>query len=513
MDDAARHLSVRYQALSRERQELFLQLLAEHGLASPDLPILPRPHGRNRVPASSAHERLWLEHRLQPANPAYIIPIAAWLEGDLDVPAFEAALGRVVERHEALRTRFELDDGGPVQVIDPPRPFRLPLADLCALGEEAAGERAAAELRRPFDPAAAAPWRASLLRCGPRSHLLLIVLHHLVADEWSVGVLLGELAEIYRALRAGRSPRLPELPVQYADFSEWQRQWLSRERIEALLRAFRPRLEPLPQPLRLGGGERPRWEGAGATHAFHLDAELTHGLHRLARDRGATLFMLLLAAFECLLAAYAGQEELTVGTDFAGRERAEVEPLIGFFVNQWVLRCDLRHDPPFLDHLARVREGVLEALAYQSLPFQHLAEALRPPHTPPGFVPFRAKFVLQERAVEPGDLGDLGWRPLDLETGGFKFELLLNMQQQGGRLWGQFEYSRELFDASDIRFLGDQLERLLRRLLEEPAVRQRQLAQGMRDAGERWREAESEALRERRASRLLAAQRRADRPG
>lgn len=504
MDALLTSLPARVRALSPERQELVHRLLKERGLAGPDLPILPRPAGRDRVPASLAQERLWLQKRLEPDNAAYNIPLAVRLDGPLDTAALESALHRIAVRHEALRTSFEGIDGHLYQAVHPPSAFRLPVETVA--GEEEARERSAGEIRRPFDLAGPL-WRALLLRLDERAHVLVLTLDHIVADEWSVRLLIQEAAELYRAQVRGEAPELPELPVQYPDFSEWQRQWLTPDLIEAQLASWRRRLEPLPPLPWLGAGE-PRSGGRGGTHAFRLGEDLTRDLNHLARAENATLFMLLMAAYQSLIAWHAGQEELTVGTDLAGRERPEVEPLIGFFVNQSVLRADLRGDPPFLAHLGRTREAVLGALACQSLPFQHLADALRPRRGEAGAPLFRTKLVLQERRAEPTGLDGLTLSPFEAGTGSYKFELLLNLREEGPELRGTFEASDELFDSPTLAFLAGQLESLLRWIVADPAIRQGELVRRLDEAGARRREEDLKSLQSRQAGRLRAARRR-----
>ncbi|HSG38002.1 MAG TPA: amino acid adenylation domain-containing protein, partial [Thermoanaerobaculia bacterium] len=314
--------------------------LAGREPAAPALEAVPRrPPGADPVPASFAQERLWFLDRLRPGDPAYNIPDALRVRGVLSRALLEAVLGEVVRRHEALRTTFEEREGQPVQVVAPPRPWRLPLADLSALPEEArraeavrvAGEEAA----RPFDLGRGPLLRTMLLRLDEAEHALLLTMHHIVSDGWSMGVLVREVGALYAAAAAGTPSPLPELPVQYPDFALWQRRWLEGGELERQLGYWRGRLDGVPVSLDLPA-DRPRPavpSHRGAVARFLSGPALSGELERFARGQGATLFMAVLAGFQALLARVSGQEDFAVGSPIANRTRAEVEPLIGFFVN------------------------------------------------------------------------------------------------------------------------------------------------------------------------------------
>ncbi|HEX6911655.1 MAG TPA: amino acid adenylation domain-containing protein, partial [Longimicrobium sp.] len=302
--------------------------------------------GRHRpLPLSFAQQRLWFIDRLQPGSATYNIPAALRLRGPLDVPALERALAEVVGRHESLRTTFTVTDGEPLQVIHPPSPVALPVADLRAEADPGSAARHAAEREaaRPFDLDAGPLFRASLLRLGDEEWALLFTVHHVVSDAWSMGVLVREVSEAYGAFAAGRGPSLPALPVQYADFAVWQRARLSGEVLDGQLAWWRARLAGAPAALDLPT-DRPRpavVSEAGAVVPFTLPAETVGALRGVARREGATLFMALLAGWQALLARWAGTDDVSVGTPVAGRTRAETEGLIGFFVNTLVMRTDL----------------------------------------------------------------------------------------------------------------------------------------------------------------------------
>ncbi|MEK7327247.1 MAG: condensation domain-containing protein, partial [Chloroflexota bacterium] len=318
------------------------------------------------------------------------------LSGKLDVMALTNSLNEIVCRHEVLRTSFEVVDDEPRQVVAPDFNLTIPLLDLQDEGE--ALQLATDEARRPFDLQRGPLIRASLIRLADQDHILLLTLHHIAADGWSMAVLVRELATLYDALSTGQAcpategsvegPLLPDLPLQYADFACWQREQLKGEVLESQLAYWKEQLggpSTLPSvagqapPILELPADHPRPAAQthrGAHFTFTLDAALTQTLRALSRREGATLFMTLLAAFQTLLHRYTGQDDICVGTPIASRTRAEIEPLIGFFVNTLVMRCNLAGEPGFRELLKRVRETALGAYAHQDVPFEKLVEAL-----------------------------------------------------------------------------------------------------------------------------------------
>ncbi|HEX2081286.1 MAG TPA: condensation domain-containing protein, partial [Longimicrobium sp.] len=342
-----------------------------------ELPVLPPVVPVERtgaLPLSFAQERLWFIDRLEPGSAVYNMPMARRLGGALDEAALERSLREIVRRHEALRTVFAEVDGSPVQVIAPFDGFALPVEDLSGLGETdreaAVGRRAGEEAARPFDLAAGPLFRAALLRLGGEDHVLLLSMHHIVSDGWSMGVLVRELSALYAAYREGRESPLPELPVQYADYAVWQREQLAGEVLDRQLAYWKERLAGAPGLLELPTDHpRPAVQAyRGATVPFEISLELLERLQALGRSEGATLYMTLLGAFQVLLGRYAGSEDVVVGSPIAGRTRREVEELIGFFVNTLVLRTDLSGNPSFREVLRRVREATLGAYEHQEVP-------------------------------------------------------------------------------------------------------------------------------------------------
>ena len=371
-----------------------------------DAPIeaRPRPAGGAELPLSFSQERLWFLDRLRPGTSEYNIPLALRLSGALRHDALATAWSALLARHEPLRTVFVEGASGPLQRVRPAGAQPLPLIDLSGLPggrrEEVGRELAAAEAGAPFDLAEGPLLRTTVVRLGPSEHLLVAVVHHIVSDGWSMEVLVREMTELYGAAVEGRPPELAPLAVQYGDYAAWEREHLAGARLAELLGCWSGRLDGV-RPLDLPT-DRPRPAeriGRGATVRRRLPAALRSGLEALARHRGATSFMVLVAAFQALLSRLAGDDDVAVGTPIANRRRAELEPLIGFFVNTLVLRGDLSGDPTFAELLERTRAVTLEAYAHQELPFERLVEELAPERDPSRTPLFQVMMTLQ-KAIE-----------------------------------------------------------------------------------------------------------------
>jgi len=466
----------------------------------PAPPLRPLPaevRAAGDLPLSFGQQRLWFLQQLDPESPFYNIPMAMRLLGSLDVAALTRTLGDVVARHESLRTRFEIREGAtaanrgqqyrrPVQVVEPEAPFHLPLVDLTALPtarrDGAARRVSAAVAGRPFGLGETPLLRAALARLGTDAgadagadgegspeHRVTLVAHHVTSDAWSVGVLSREIQELYAAHRTGRPPELPELAVQVADFAHWQRRELlpeGGERYRAHLDAWRRALTPLPEPLDLPA-DRPRpalRRHRGARHDFDL-GPLAADLDGLARDHGATLYMVMLAALGTLLGRYTGRDDLTIGSPIANRTRSELEPLIGFFVNTLVLRLDLGAGdgdaPSFADLLTRARDTALAAQRHQDFPFETLVEELRPPRDLARTPLFQVQLAVQNVPSSRLRAADLVLEPEEPETDSARFDLTLFVFQRGDELRGRFVYDRDLFDAATIQRWAGHLDRLL----------------------------------------------------
>jgi amino acid adenylation domain-containing protein len=447
--------------------------------AAPPLVRAERPEGAAwEPPLSFAQERLWFLDQLQPGNATYNVPTAVRLRGRLARGAFRRALDAVVERHEALRTTFERRGGEPVQVIAPELRVPVPVADLARLAagpsQEAEVRRlAAAEARTPFDLAAGPLVRATLVRLGPDEHALLLDMHHAVSDGWSVGVLLRELGALYGAYAEGREAGLSPLAIQYGDFALWQRGWLAGEVLEGQLAFWRDALAALPERLELPTDRpRPAVRGdLGGAVPVALGRELSEAVDRLARERGATPFMVLLAAFQALLGRWAGQGDLAVGSPVANRTHAATEDLIGFFVNTLVLRGDLTGDPAFAALLDRSRETALAAYAHQDLPFEKLVEELRPErslaHTPL----FQVMLVLQNAPMGSLALPGLDLEPLPEESPAAKFDLTLTLVDEVEGRSGSLDFRRDLFDRATAERMVGHLGTLLAGAVAHPEAR------------------------------------------
>jgi amino acid adenylation domain-containing protein len=439
--------------------------------------------GRDRVaPLSFGQHRLWFLERLVPGSPVFNLPLALRLDGRLHLIPLSGAFAAIVRRHEALRTVFAEEAGQPVQIVldPPPTPwFPLPLVDLTALPPELArseaDRRGREEGRRPFDLTRGPLLRALLLRLAPEEHVAVVTLHHIASDAWSLGVLVREIGGFYTALSAGKPSALPALPVQYPDYAVWQRGAAHDERMKAQLRWWKQALAGAPQILELPA-DRPRppvQSRDGAQRAILLPPDLAAGVWQLGRREGTTLFMTLLATFVGLLSRLTGAEDLLVGSPVAGRTRPELEPLIGFFVNDLVLRGDAGGDPLFRHLLSRVRTTALGALAHQEVPFERLVEEIVEErslsHHPLVQVAFAFQNTPSGQLVLPG----LSLSPWDLDSGTAKLDLLLSLSEERGsaRIDGVWEYSTELFDLATIDRMSGHFLTLLAGAVEEPGRR------------------------------------------
>ncbi|HVR95695.1 MAG TPA: non-ribosomal peptide synthase/polyketide synthase, partial [Thermoanaerobaculia bacterium] len=439
-------------------------------------PIGPAPRGGD-LPLSFAQQRLWLLDQLQPGNPAYNMPLAMRLSGELPAGLLARIFAEIVRRHETLRTTFETRAGQPVQRVAPPSPLGLPVVDLSQLTEVERETRAAAlvqeEAVRPFSLERGPLLRLTLVRLAGQEHLLLLTLHHIVSDGWSMGVLVREVAALYAAFSQGLPSPLPELPLHYADFAVWQRGWLQGPVLEAQLEHWKRRLAGAPQVLELPT-DRPRppvQTYRGRTVPFSLPPAVYAGVRELCRREGVTPFMALLAAWAVLLGRHAGQDDLLVGTPIAGRNRREIEELIGFFVNTLVLRADLSGDPSFRRLLGRGRTEALEGFNNQDLPFERLVEELVPERDLARSPLFQVLFVLQNTPSESLEIPGLRLSPAGGAATTEKFDLTLALEERDGGLSGSAGYATDLFDAATVDRLLRRFARLLSGLAAEPERR------------------------------------------
>jgi amino acid adenylation domain-containing protein len=475
-DDARQRSALaRAAGLTPEQKALLMLRLRKKadaaGARQPEEPRIPRVSRGGDLPLSYAQQRLWFLHRMEPDNPFYNCPVALRLEGRLDVAALARALDAIVRRHEILRTTFRTVGGRPVQLVTT-RSQALPLVDFAGAPDAEAEARrfVAEEARRPFNLEEGPLLRTDLLRLREREHVLVMVLHHIVADGWSAGILVRELKALYESFSRGEPSTLPELPVQYADFAHWQRQHFQGEYLQKLLAYWtgqlRGRLPVLELPTR---GARPGVQTfSGACRSLTLPEGLTARLRALGVREGATLFMVLLAAFKVLLHRYSGQTRVVVGSPIANRQRREVEGLIGFFVNTLVLSTDLAGEPTFQGLLRRVSETTIGAYEHQDLPFEKLVEVLQPERAAGHSALFQVLFVLQNASVPPLELPGLKLTPLDVHSGTSKFDLTLEMVEDERGLTALLEYNTDLFDDSTAGRLLGHFEALLEAVTRHP---------------------------------------------
>jgi amino acid adenylation domain-containing protein len=430
-------------------------------------PIQPLAPGE-AAPLSFGQEQLWVMHQLDPDSPAYNHNVPLQLHGPLDADVVERALAEVVRRHQVLRTALPSHEGRPAPRLEPAGCFRMERIDLEGMPEESrqaeALRLASQEAARPCDFSRAPLVRATLVRLHAEHHALLLTLHHIASDGWSLTVLVREVMALYDAFAAHQPSPLPELRLQYADYAAWQRSWLSGPVLDQLTGYWVEQLRGAPEELRLPF-DRPRPPKAtqrGAQLVVHRGAETKAALKELSRAEGATLFMTGLAAFYVLLNRYTGQEDLVVGTDIAGRNRMETEDLIGFFVNNLVLRADLSGDPTFREILARVRTTALGAFAHQDLPFASLVKALRIRRSLAHSPIFQVLFVLQNTPRAEG--ADTAMMEYDATTS--KFDLALFVTETDAGLVEQWTYRTDLFDRETVeemaRAFGAVLDHIIR---------------------------------------------------
>jgi len=449
-------------------------LQAQQAGEAPPPPLRAFPRD-GELPLSFAQQRLWFMYQMEPDSPFYNMPAVIRLTGVLNPDTARRCLEALIHRHESLRTTFRMDGQTPVQVIHPPSAPKVDLVDLRDVPPERREAEARRlsdeEARRPFDLTQGPLCRMGLIRLADDEHLLLLTLHHIIADGWSLSVLVREVAELYAALSAGQPSPLSALPVQYADYARWQREWLSGPVLERQLDYWKQRLEGAPPHLDLPT-DRPRppvQSFRGATQqGLLLPAEEAKALQTLCRRESVTPFMAVMAAFQALLHRYTGETDVVVGTDIANRNRSGTEGLIGFFVNQLVMRGDLSGDPTFRALLARTRRVALDAYAHQDLPFEELVKALNPERDLSYSPLFQVKLILQNAPSSDLHLDGLTLREETSTTGAAKFDMTWVATETERGLECLCEYSTDLFDAATVdRMLGN-LRELLLGAMERP---------------------------------------------
>ena len=461
-----------YAGLSEQQRTLVRNKLRENHIDFSSFPIVARPPELSLPPLSYAQQRLWFLDQYEPGSAAYNIPGAVRLQGELNKSALQASLNAIIQRHESLRTCIVLEQDQPVQKIAAAMDLLLTETDLSSLPK---AERQAQlawriedEAQTGFDLATGPLIRASLLKLAETEHILLFTLHHIVSDGWSMGVLIKEFAQLY----AGQHDSLPALPIQYADFAHWQRSWLQGEVLQKQLSYWTKQLSGAPALLELPTDyPRPAIQGhQGGQIAILLSKELTDKLQALSQQHQASLFMTLLAGFKILLSRYSGQNDLSIGSPIANRNRKEIEGLIGFFVNTLVLRSEVNEAVSFSDFLTTVRETTLGAYEHQDIPFEQLVEVLQPERHSSHSPLFQVMFVLQNAPVSALELPGLSLDILAQEQISAKYELTLELEEKAGQLEGSLTYNTELFAATSMERMAGHFTNLLQAITASPAA-------------------------------------------
>ncbi|ARU63628.1 hypothetical protein CBW65_23380 [Tumebacillus avium] len=443
------------------------------GIVSEIITIRPADRSK-RFPLSFAQERLWFLEQFNSNPAAYNVPMALRMSGRLDVPALQQSFNEIMARHEAMRTSFAVVDGQPEQVIAARQEMPFELVDLSDSPVELAVMQAALEAIQegdtPFDLTHGALVRTKLLRIAAEDHVLLLTMHHIISDGWSMRILIDELSKLYAAFQQGAPSPLAPLAMQYVDFAQWQRDWLQGEVLETQLAYWKAALRGAPSVLQLPT-DRPRpavQTFAGASRDVVLPAGLIERLKALGQQEGVTLFMTLLTAFSVLLSRTSGQEDIVVGSPIAGRTRPETHGLIGFFVNTLALRTDLSGAPSYRELLKRVREVTLGAYAHQDLPFERLVQELRPERNTSYTALFQVMFALQNAPGEDLSLPGLTWSDFPIELGKSKFDLSLLLQEENGGVAGSVVYNTDLFDDQTIERFIERFALLLEGIVNAP---------------------------------------------
>ncbi|MGD9488073.1 MAG: amino acid adenylation domain-containing protein [Calditrichaceae bacterium] len=440
--------------------------------AAPPLAPTERKAG---IPLSFAQQRLWFLDQLEPGNIFYNIPSALVLKGRLDLNALEKSVQTIISRHESLRTVFKTIDGKPEQIILQDSKFRLKAVDLSSIDEpvksQQAKDLATKEAKKSFDLTSGPLFRVLIIKLSEQSHLSVFALHHIIADGWSVKLLIDEIAVCYDAYTSGHEPLLSDLPVQYADFAQWQQGWLKDDVLEQQIAYWKEKLGGSPPLLELPT-DRPRpavQTFNGATETIEISEDLTGKLIKLSRRENCTLFMTLLAAFQTLLHRYSRQKTILVGSPIANRTHPEIERLIGFFVNTLVFRADFDDDPDFIELMKQIRETALKAYSYQDLPFEKLVEELHPTRDMSHSPLFQVAFVLQNLPVSSIELSDLVITPYETETITSKYDMTLTMIEGEAGLLGIMEYNTDLFNSETVKNMLDHFKTLLTSVALDPS--------------------------------------------
>ncbi|MEK6283066.1 MAG: amino acid adenylation domain-containing protein [Acidobacteriota bacterium] len=459
---------------STEELELLTLLLEEEGVEVQTEPAVSPRREKERVPLSLTQQRLWFLYQLDPSSSVYNLFVAARLKGRLEISALQEALNEVVRRHEVLRTTFSMIDRQPMQIIAPALSLKLAIVDLSDLPDAERQTRAqrlsTQESQQPFDLERGPLLRTSLLRLAREEHQLLMTMHHIISDAWSLDVLVREVVALYEAYSNGKPSPLPALPIQYADYAVWQRERLQGERLEQKLSYWREQLADITVLELPNDHPRPPVQSfRGGINSLSLSEDLSNALVELGRREGATLFMTLLATINILLYRYTCQEDIAVGTPLAGRNRLETEKLIGYFINMLVLRTNLAGAPSFLEVLRRVREVTLGAHTHQELPFEKILDELQPQRDLSIQPLFQVVLVLQNAARQSPQLPGLNVQLQEIEDTTAKFDLTFMVNETSQGVLISLQYNSDLFDPETANRMLSHLQTLLRSIVENPS--------------------------------------------
>ncbi|MBD2355226.1 condensation protein [Tolypothrix sp. FACHB-123] len=463
--------------LARHKQDILNLISNNNSVLDFDQQLISSIPRAENLPLSFAQQRLWFLTQLEPDSSSYNISAAVRLQGRLNLAALQQSFQEIINRHEALRTSFQTVDGQPIQIIASSLDFAISIISLdeCSLWEQEQQIRhlTTQEAQKTFDLTKSPLLRVNLVQLHPKEYIILLTIHHIVSDAWSMGILVEEFVALYSAFCQGKPSPLAKLPVQYADFAVWQRQWLQGERLQTQLNYWKQKLGNIHPQLKF-----PRQSvnstnetTQGAEESFTLSQELSKAIYVLSRQEGVTLFMTLLAAFEVLLYCFTGTLDIRVGSPIANRNRVEIEKLIGFFVNTLVLRIDLSGNPSFRELLARSRQVTLEAYAHQDLPFEKLVEELQPQRSLNNHPLYQAWFVLDNNPMPQLQLPDLILTPFEIETRTVRHDLLLSMWETSAGLQGYFEYKTHLFDKVSISRLIEQFQVIIQHVVAKPEIK------------------------------------------
>lgn len=508
-------LQVSMDQLFRHHTVQALAAVIEQVEQAEKIPAIARVPRDGALPLSYTQQRLWFIDRLAPGGSAYNIPASVRIEGPLNLGVLERVLEEIVSRHESLRTRIEVVEGEPRQVIQDGITVPLGVIDVNHEQEEepeaAARRLARSEIQKPFDLQRGPLIRACLLKLAEQDHVLVVTMHHVISDGWSLGILVREVSALYRAFGAGEVSPLPQLPIQYADYSVWQRQWVSGELLEQQLNYWKKQLAEAPVLDLPTDFPRPLLQSQrGDSIEFNVPVELTVKLKQLCLQYGTTLYMTLLAAFQTLMSRHSRQYDITTGSPIAGRRRTETEALIGFFVNTLVLRTDLSGAPGFATLLQRVKKSTLEAYAHQDVPFEKLVEVLSPERDLSRSPLFQVMFALQNAPYSTLELGSATLQRFDVHTVAAQFDLTLAMAEMASGMQCSIEYCTDLFEAATITRWIEQFKVLLAGIVAAPE--ESIAAMPLLTAGERrqlldeWNRTETDYPRDKSVTALIEEQ-------